>query len=263
MPLVRYARQGPAGWITLDRPGQRNALTPELIGDLHRALDAADADPGVRTLVITGAGDAFCAGADLRYFTAKVSAPDGGESFIAQLLLPLADVLRRLRSSSRLVIAAVNGACFAGGIELLMACDLVLASDSAVFCDAHAQRGLFPALGGTAGLVRALGPGRALRMLALSEVLTAAELSGFGLVSEVVAPDLLSSRVTELAAVAAERSPASVAAMKRAVQRCEPRPWDEVVAEDIELFRRAWASPDMAEGIAAFLERRPARFGAA
>lgn len=261
MPLVRYTRRGPAGWVTLDRPDQRNALTPELIGDLHRALDLADADPGVRALVVTGAGDAFCAGADLNYFLGQVSAPDGGESFIAELLLPLAAVLRRLRSSSRLVIAAVNGACFAGGIELLVACDLVIASDAAVFCDAHAQRGLFPAIGGTSGLVRVLGAPRALRMLALSEVLTAAELFGFGLVSEVVPADLLSSRVVELAAVVAERSPVSVAAMKQAVQRCEPRPWDEVVAEDIELFRRGWASPDMAEGIAAFVERRAPLFG--
>jgi enoyl-CoA hydratase len=264
--LVRYARRGPAAWLTLHRPARRNALTPALIGDLHRALNAVDADPRVRAVVITGSGAAFCAGADLDYFLERVEAPDGGEQFIAELLEPLARALRRLRESPRLTIAAVNGACYAGGIELLVACDLVIAADGATFCDAHSRRGLAPALGGTAGLVAALGPARALRMLALSEELTAAQLAsaggpGGGLISEVVAADRLAGRAAELAATAAERSPASIAAMKQAVQRCQPRPWDEIVAEDIELFRRSWASRDMTEGIAAFAERRPPRFG--
>jgi enoyl-CoA hydratase len=248
-PLVRYDRRGPAAWLTLRRPGRRNALTPELIGDLHRALDAADADAGVRAVIVTGAGAAFCAGADLTYFIAKTAEPDGCDEFIAELLEPLAGVLRRLRTSSRLSIAAVNGACFAGGIELLVACDLVIAADSATFCDAHSQRGLAPAIGGGAGLVGAVGPARALRMMALSEVLTAVQLAEAGLVSEVVPAGRLEQRAAELADLAATRSPASIAAMKQAVQRCAPRSWDEVVAEDIERFRRSWANPDMTEGI--------------
>lgn len=259
--LVRYGRRGPAAWLTLHRPARRNALTPELLGELHRALDATDADPEVRVLVITGAGNAFCAGADLTYFLGKIAAPDGCGEFVAELLEPLAHVLRRLRTSGRLTIAAVNGACFAGGLELLVARDLVIAADSATFCDAHSRRGLTSAVGGAAGLVNAVGPVRALRMMALSEVLTAAQLAEAGLVSEVVPIDRLSQRVTELAAVAAERSPASILAIKQGIHRYEPQAWDEIVAEDIELFRRSWASPDMTEGVTAFLERRPPRFG--
>lgn len=258
--LVRYDRRGPAAWLTLHRPDRRNALTPGLLGELHRALDDAHADPEVRALVITGAGDAFCAGADLGYFLGKLAAPDGCAEFVAELLEPLAQVLRRLRTSGRLTIAAVNGPCFAGGLELLVACDLVIAADTATFCDAHSRRGLTSAVGGAAGLVNAVGPARALRMMALSEVLTAAQLAEAGLVSEVVPAGQLDQRAAALAAVAAERSPASILAIKQGIHRYEPRAWDEIVAEDIELFRRSWASPDMTEGVTAFLERRPPRF---
>ncbi|HEY0936267.1 MAG TPA: enoyl-CoA hydratase/isomerase family protein, partial [Trebonia sp.] len=160
-PLVRYRRPGAGGWLTLNRPARRNALTPQLIRDFHRALDACDADPAVRAVVITGAGDAFCAGADLDYFNARLDEPGGCARFTAELLDPLWSLLRRLRDSPRPVIAAVNGACFAGGIELLVTCDLVIAAETAVFCDAHSLRGLAPALGGAAGLVAAVGAPRA------------------------------------------------------------------------------------------------------
>jgi 2-(1,2-epoxy-1,2-dihydrophenyl)acetyl-CoA isomerase len=122
--LVSYERRGAAGWLTLNRPHKRNALVPALLGDLHRALDACDADPRVRATVVTGAGGAFCAGADLGYLTGKLDEPDGCEQFIAGLLRPLAAALARLRESPRPVIAAVNGACFAGGLELLAAARL-------------------------------------------------------------------------------------------------------------------------------------------
>jgi enoyl-CoA hydratase len=261
-PLVDFRRRGAGGWLTLNRPHRRNALTPELLADLHRALDACDADPRVRAVVLTGAGAAFCAGADLDYFIGRLDEPDGCATFTAELLDPLWAVLRRLRASGRPVLAAVNGACFAGGVELLVTCDLVIAAETAVFCDAHALRGLAPALGGAAGLVAALGAPRARRMLMLSETFGARELAEGGLVSEVVPAARLTGRVEELVDLLASRSPASIAAAKRAVQRCEPRPWDEVVDEDLELFRRSWNEPDMREGIAAFTERRGTRYAA-
>jgi enoyl-CoA hydratase/carnithine racemase len=261
-PLVDFQRRGAGGWLTLNRPARRNALTPALIADLHRALDACDADPQVRAVVITGAGDAFCAGADLDYFIGRLDEPDGCDRFVAELLNPLWGVLRRLRDSPRPVLAAVNGACFAGGVELLVTCDLVIAAETAVFCDAHALRGLAPALGGAAGLVALLGAPRARRMLMLSETFGPRELAEGGLVSEVVPADALTGRAQELADLLATRSPASIAAAKRAVQRCEPEPWDEAVREDLEHFRRQWNGPDMREGISAFVERRAPRYAA-
>lgn len=261
-PLVDFRRQGAGGWLTLNRPRRRNALTPQLLADLHRGLDACDADPRVRAVVITGAGDAFCAGADLDYFLGRLDEPDGCATFITELLDPLWAVLRRLRACGRPTIAAVNGACFAGGVELLVTCDLVIAAETATFCDAHSLRGLAPALGGAAGLVAAVGAPRARRMLMLAESFGPHELAEAGLVSEVVPADRLTGRAQELVALFASRSPASIAAAKRAVQRCAPRPWDEVVGEDMEVFRRHWNGPDMREGIAAFVERREPRYAA-
>jgi enoyl-CoA hydratase/carnithine racemase len=261
-PLVDFRRRSAGGWLTLNRPGKRNALTPQLIADLHRGLDACDEDPQVRAVVITGAGAAFCAGADLDYLLGRLDQPDGCATFTAELLQPLWSALRRLRDSARPTIAAVNGACFAGGVELLVACDLVIASDAAIFCDAHSLRGLAPAVGGAAGLVAAVGAPRARRMLMLAESLDPYQLAQAGLVGEVVPAASLASRADELVALLASRSPASIAAAKRAVQRCEPRPWDEVVAEDLEVFRRHWNGPDMREGIRAFRERRDPRYAA-
>jgi enoyl-CoA hydratase len=260
--LVSYERRGAAGWLTLNRPHKRNALVPELLTDLHRALDASDADPRARATVVTGAGAAFCAGADLGYLIGLLDAADGCERFIAGLLRPLAAALARLRASPRPVIGAVNGACFAGGLELLVTCDLVIAAERATFCDGHARRGLFPAVGGAAGLVSKVGAARATRMLMLSEVLSAAQMAQAGLVSEVVPDEQLTARAGALAALAATRSPASIAAMKAAVQRCEPRPWADVVEQDIDDFRRHWSSPDLREGIEAFLARREPRYAA-
>jgi enoyl-CoA hydratase/carnithine racemase len=259
-PLVDFTRRDAGGWLTLSRPARRNALTPQLVADLHRALDACDDDPEVRAVVITGAGDAFCAGADLDYLRRRLDEADGCAAFIAELLNPLWSALRRLRESGRPVIAAVNGPCFAGGVELLVTCDLVIASEAAVFCDAHALRGLAPAIGGAAGLVATLGAPRARRLLMLAEPLGPHQLAEAGLVSEVVPAALLAARAQELVALLARRSPASIAAAKRGVQRCEPRPWDELVGEDMAEFRNLWSGPDLREGIQAFAERREPRF---
>jgi enoyl-CoA hydratase len=261
-PLVEFSRRGAGGWLTLNRPARRNALTPQLIADLHRGLDACDSDPLVRAVVITGAGEAFCAGADLGYFLGRLDEPDGCGTFVAELLDPLWAALGRLRDCRLPVIAAVNGACFAGGVELLVTCDLVIASEAATFCDAHSLRGLAPALGGAAGLVATVGAPRARRLLMLAETLGPHQLAEAGLVSEVVPAGRLTARAEELVAVLASRSPASIAAAKRAVQRCEPRPWNDLVREDMAEFRKLWNGPDMREGIQAFAERRDPRYAA-
>ena len=120
MSEVRYERRGDAGWITLDRPDKRNALTPTSVRELAECLDRAEGDRAVRSVVITGAGPAFCAGADLGYFLSLVERDDGCERFLAELLQPFADFLGRLRGGELPVIAAVNGACAAGGLELVV-----------------------------------------------------------------------------------------------------------------------------------------------
>lgn len=249
-----------AAIITLDRPSQRNALTPLLARELLAAIRLAEADSAVRSIVITGSGSAFCAGADLTYFRQQLEAPDGCDRFIAELLQPLGDVVRAISSSPLPVIAAVNGACAAGGFELVLRCDIVLATTSATFIDAHSRRGLGPAIGATAALVASVGHHRALRTLMLSESITAQSMFDAGLVTGVCEPDELEQAALSLTSTLAARSPRSIATMKRAAL-FEQRPsLEETLENDLAEFRAEWGTSDMVEGIAAFLEGRDAAF---
>jgi enoyl-CoA hydratase len=257
---VGYGRSGPAAWITLSRPAKRNALSPAMLAGLHQALDRAGADPAVRVLVITGAPPAFCAGADLDFFRAQLDEPDGCDRFLAAVIEPLARLMARLRASGRPVIAAVNGACAAGGLELILACDLVLASADATFTDAHSRLGIAPAVGAAAGLVRAAGEFRAKRLLLASEPHDAATMAGYGLVTEVTEPGALAPRTTELAETLSQRSPVSLAAMKAMVHRAQQPSWEDTLESDLEFFRANWGSQAMREGLAAYAERRAPRF---
>ena len=257
---VSYTIYGPAAWITLNRPAKRNALSPAMLTGLHRALDLADADRDVRVLVLTGAPPAFCAGADLEFFRGMLDKPDGCDRFLATVIQPLADVMARLRASSRPVIAAVNGACAAGGLELILACDLIVAAAGATFTDAHARLGIAPAVGAAAGLTRAVGEFRAKRILLASEPIAAATMADYGLVTEVTAPDELPDRVTALAATLSQRSPVSFAAMKAMVHQAQHPSWAETVESDLRFFRQNWGSDAMREGLDAYATRRPPTF---
>jgi enoyl-CoA hydratase len=257
---VRYARRGRAGWITLDRPAKRNALTPVMMTGLHQALDLADRDAGLRVIVITGAGPAFCAGADLGLFDGLRAEPDGCERFETGLLRPMADFLGRLRSAPRPVIAAVNGACAAGGVELVVCCDLIVAAAGATFSDAHSRRGIAPAIGGAAGLVRSLGSHRAKQLMLLGDSWDAETLAACGLVAEVVPPAGLRARVDALADELAQRSPRSLALMKDLVHRAQDPPWEQLVETDLADFRAGWGSADLLEGLRAYAERRAPLF---
>jgi enoyl-CoA hydratase len=253
---VSYGQRGTAGWITLDRPAKRNALTPAMVGGLHQALDRADREPALRAIVITGAGPAFCAGADLEFLRGELAEPDGCERFMAGLLRPLADFLARLRSSPRPVIAAVNGACAAGGVELVVCCDLIVAAAGATFSDAHTRRGIAPAIGGAAGLVRSLGAHRAKQLMLLADSWDAETLAACGLVAEVVPPAGLQTRVDALADALAQRSPRSLARMKELVHRAQDPPWEQLVEADLADFRANWGSADLREGVRAYAEHR-------
>jgi enoyl-CoA hydratase/carnithine racemase len=231
----------------LNRPDQRNALTPPMVAELAGSVRAADADERVRTIVLTGADPAFCAGADLTYFRAMTQHQDGLDRFLAELLHPLAEVLGLLRESAKPVIAAVNGACVAGGLELVLACDLVVASAEATFCDAHARHGLAPAIGAVGSLVHAVGSQRAKQILLASEVHDAATMREFGLVTAVVEPDQLTERVSELAETLAVRSPRSLGLLKTMVHRAERPSWSERVEADLADFAAGWPALDLRE----------------
>ena len=192
--------------LTLNRPEARNALDGALISALYQALVAADAEPGVGAVVLTGTDPAFCAGIDL-----KEAARDGEAHFDKHRTEPCIPQVARMATP---VIGAINGATFTGGLELALGCDFLIASERAVFADTHARVGILPGGGLTARLPPLVGPGWARRMSYAGEVIDAEQALRIGLVTEVVAHDCLLDRAVEVAAMVAEVPAETMRALK-------------------------------------------------
>ncbi len=197
--------------LTLHRPEARNALSGALVRALHAALIAADEDPQVRGIVLTGSDPAFCAGVDL-----KEAARDGA-SYFAQY--DETNCIARVALLRTPVVGAVNGATFTGGLELALGCDFLVASERAVFADTHARVGVLPGGGMTARLPHVVGWANARRMSLTGEVVDATRAHAMGLVSEVVAHEQVVPRAVELAASIAELEPGVAAAVKEMYAR--------------------------------------------
>jgi enoyl-CoA hydratase len=247
----RAERRGAALWLIIDRPHARNALTPGVIAGLGEALAAADADPEVRVVVLTGAGDrAFCAGGSLD--------PGAGGGFLGghdgrrgygQLLL-------RLQSCRRPTVAMVNGHALAGGLGLVLGCDLAVAAEEATFGLPEIDVGLFPyqVLG---LLVRHVGRKPALELAMTGRRLDAREARDLGLVSRVVPRTELAGETERLVATLSGKSAAVLALGKRALYAAEDLPLGpamELLAAHLSINA---GLEDAAEGIAAFREKRP------
>lgn len=255
---VLYERRGAGAWLTLNRPAVLNALDIPLVHCLDSCLDRAEADDGVRAIVITGAGRAFCAGADLEALRELLA--DGGNRFGPEFVRPLLAVLDRLETSPLPVIAAVNGIAAAGGLETILACDLVVAAESARIGDAHANYGLIPGGGGSIRLPRKIGPTRAKALLFTGRFLAARELLEMGLVNQVVADDDLATTVEDLVAEIAGKSPLSIAAMKRLVRDGMEQSLDTAIRLEYTMITTHMGSEDVAEGLDAFVHKRRPEF---
>ncbi|CEJ11109.1 2,3-dehydroadipyl-CoA hydratase [bacterium YEK0313] len=252
-------RRDAALWITLNRPAALNSLTPTLGRELGRALDLAEADPAIRALVLTGAGRAFCAGADL----IGIGSAEGGRAIAARIdaLLPvIGRAFNRLEASRLPVIAAVNGLALAGGLELVLCCDLVIAAESAQFGDAHANYGLLPGGGGSIRLPRKIGPTRAKYWMMTGQFASAEDMRAAGLVNQVVPGEALVDTVRDLVASLADKSALGLARMKELVAAATDLPLAEGLAREIEVITAYAGSADMREGLDAFREKRKPRF---
>ena len=194
--------QGPVGLVTLSRPARRNALTPGLHGSLVAAVERLDADPGVAAIVLTGADPAFCAGVDL-------GALASGERFAA----PTEGQLGPLPPTTTPLIAAVNGPAMTGGLELVLACDVVVASERATFADTHARVGVVPGWGMSVLLPRAVGAQRAALMTLTGRTVDATTALAWGLVAEVVAHEELVDRAVAIGDAMAAGVPDAVRAL--------------------------------------------------
>lgn len=250
---VLTERNGAVLTITLNRPEVFNALTRTLLTKLGEALDVATA-PAIRCVVLTGAGKGFCAGQDLHEFE-EIS------GLVADALEETYHpVIRAIRALEKPVIGAVNGVGAGAGLSLAMACDVRVAAESMRLVPGFIAIGLVPDAGGTWFLQRQLGFARAFEWMCSNRRLSATEALEWGLVSEVIADEAFPARVAALAADWAERPTVAVAATKRLLDHAATAELEEQLALESMLQQRAVGTRDFAEGVSAFLEKRPGRF---
>jgi 2-(1,2-epoxy-1,2-dihydrophenyl)acetyl-CoA isomerase len=256
MPVLRVETADGIATVTLDRPDALNALTIPLKEALIDAFRGFADDGDVRAIVLTGAGRAFCAGQDL-----KERLEPGAPPLDVELRERYNPLVRALRAAPQPVIAAVNGVAAGAGASIAFACDLRIAADTARFVLAFGQIGLIPDSGATWTLQRLVGASRAAEIALLNEPLAAEEAARIGLVTRVVPAEELQAEARALAGRLAALSPVALARTKRALQAAAASSFEEALELEAELQGEAGAHPDHAEGIAAFVEKRPPRFG--
>ncbi|MBH1938189.1 enoyl-CoA hydratase/isomerase family protein [Streptomyces sp. AV19] len=237
--------------IRIANPAKRNAMTPGMWRSLPALLDRCATDPAVRVVVLRGEGDTFCAGADI----SSLAGGDGGDADGGDPRELAVIAEEALAVFPKPTLAAVRGHCVGGGCQLAAACDLRFAADGAVFGVTPARLGIVYAASSTRRLTRLVGPATAKYLLFSAELIGTERALRTGLVDEVWAPDALDGRVAEFARTLASRSSLTQGAAKEFVNGA-------VAAERVAYWaERARADADMAEGVAAFLERRAPRFG--
>lgn len=254
-PGLRVEKEGSVLRLLLDRPQALNALTPELLKALAKALRDAAKDKEVRCVLLSGEGRGFCAGADLASLKGR-----GEVNLGEDLRRYFNPVIRALRSLDKPVVAAVHGAAAGAGASLAFACDLRLAAEDAKFHLAFLKVGLAPDSGMSWFLSRALGPARALEKAWLAEPITAAEALAAGLVQKTYPADKLQGEALELAQRLAQLPPQAAALTKRAVWRAQEQGLDAQLDYEAHLQEHLGKTKDHGEGVAAFLEKRAPRF---
>ena len=238
------------GLVRINRPKARNALNSIVLRELNDALENFDADPQIGAIVITGDEIAFAAGADIKEMAEATAVHMLTRSHIPQF--------DRIRSIHKPIIAAVSGWCLGGGNELAMACDMIIASETARFGQPEINLGVIPGAGGTQRLTRAVGKAIAMEMVLNSRTLTAEEARQYGLVNRVVPVERYLEEALQLASEIAARAPLAVRLGKEAINHA----FDSFLSDGLDDERRAFyllfASQDQKEGMQAFVEKRKA-----
>ncbi|HEV2863233.1 MAG TPA: enoyl-CoA hydratase/isomerase family protein [Pyrinomonadaceae bacterium] len=243
--------------LTLNRPEKLNAFAGHMRRDLAETLEHAGADPAVRVVVITGAGRAFCTGADVKYMNELMERNDAEE--FRRLLGAGRRVLTAIRQMLKPVIASVNGPAYGAGFNLALACDLRLASETATFSQSFVKVGLHPDWGGSYLLPRAVPSNLACEMFFLGEAIDAERAYHFGLVNRVYPESELRAETRRLAERLRDAPHASIAAAKRAVYLSEGESLERMLQYETEAQIQCFHSRDARERVRAFLERRPSR----
>jgi len=256
--MISSEKNGYITTITLNRPEKLNAFSGSMREDLLAALRAAAEDENCRVVIITGAGRAFCAGGDVEYMSGLQKKGDV-ESF-RKLLNAGRDVVTQIAETAKPVIASVNGIAAGAGCNLALACDYRIASDNAKLGETFVKIGIHPDWGGTWLLPRLVGPSRAFELLTTGRMVDAAEALAIGMVDRVVPLADLPEQTLTLARAIAQGPPQAIADIKRALTASRTNSLSAQVELESEHQVRAFLSRDAGEGMAAFFEKRSAKF---
>ena len=250
---IIFEKKDGIGYVTVNRPEVLNALNDSVIEELDSVFRAIDRDDEVRVVIITGAGRAFVAGADI----AQMSRLDGSEGRVMSMRGQ--KVMEFIEFMDKPVIAAVNGFALGGGNELSMACDIRIASETAKFGQPEVNLGIIPGYGGTQRLPRLVGRGMAKKLIYSAEIIDAEEAYRIGLVDEIVPADQLMDTAAKLAETIASKAPIAVKLAKAAINNGMNTDLKTGVQFEAEAYASTFVSEDRVEGMKAFLEKRPAK----
>ncbi len=256
--LIAVDVDGPVGTVTLNRPDKLNAFMVEMVRELSDALAMLGRSEATRVIVITGAGRAFCAGADVHLLRDLVERRD--EATGRSLVDGMRQVAHAIREAPQPVLCSVNGVAAGGGANLVLACDLRIAADTAQIGQVFMKIGLHPDWGGAYFLPRLVGASKALELFIGADLVGAAEAERLGLVNRVVPAAQLAEATTAWARQIAAAPPLAVRRAKRAVQLSERATLDEMLDYELDAQLACFRSADGHEGIAAFFEKRSPHF---
>lgn len=256
---IKFEQRGPVAWITLNRPDVYNSFNREMILQLQECLDRVATEPQSRAVVITGAGKAFCAGQDLAEVleAEKQGAKPNFRQIVDEHYTP---VILRIRNMPKPVIAAVNGVAAGAGANLALACDFVVAAESAVFIQAFSKIGLVPDSGGTYFLPRLVGRQRATALMMLGEKVSAADAQEMGMVYDWYPDVEFTAGATALAQRLAAMPTLGLSYTKQLLNQSPGNSLEEQLIQEGIYQQKAGSTKDYAEGVSAFLEKRPAVF---
>ena len=251
---IIFKKRDGIGYVTMNREKALNALNTEVLTELDHVFGAIDQDEEVKIAIITGKGRAFIAGADIGQM-AKLSGPEGRDMTIQGQ-----QVMERIESITKPVIAAINGFALGGGNELSMACDIRIASEKAKFGQPEVNLGIIPGYGGTQRLPRLVGKGMAKKLIYSAEMIDAEEAYRIGLVDEVVPAEYLMETAEKLARTIMSKAPISIKMAKVAINNGINCDLKIGVQFEAEAYTSTFVSADRVEGMMAFVEKRPAEF---